>query len=796
MNRTKHIVLSLLALLCWLTAAADATVTKCEYWFDQQYGSRTTADVSEGSWNKDIDISALNYGLHSIAFRVLAEDGAKSLYSPVVVKNFIKLETTPEGSNSLKTYEYWIDQQFDKRTKGNVDASGIVNFDEDLSALNYGLHSVTIRVIDATGKVSSALVKNFMKLETTPEGSNSLKTYEYWIDQQFDKRTKGNVDASGIVNFDEDLSALNYGLHSVTIRVIDATGKVSSALVKNFMKLETTPEGSNSLKTYEYWIDQQFDKRTKGNVDASGIVSFDEDLSALNYGLHNITIRVIDATGKVSSALVKNFMIVERLDGENALQTYEYWIDNGEHQSANVPADGVVALDLDISTLSEGLHTFNYCVTDKAGHTSGVVFKNFMVKKIKGEGKLIAIDYWFNDEPRTRITIDPAQVSIDRDDITIPLDNLKPRGIAEDYVFDATTKKITTKEDVTVGIQVFNNEEIGSEAVVETLKDYVFTFDPSLENLTNGKEDTEAAPQGGQVQVFSFEGAVGDSLHWEFSGSDAKIDFYDADGNRLTPETKTVDGKDVLVIKMPTTAVYALTYGATAAGEMTVKVSVELEFIPGDANSDKLVNVTDIVATVNYIMEKPSPGFNKKAADLNGDGEINVTDIVKMVSIIMSGDGGSSRRAAAASGNLVISGNNIQLRNAESYTAVQFDIFLSDGQSISDVVLNGSSDHSLSWMMIDANTCRVVAYSMSNAAFRVNSDNLFSIIVNGGLEEAAIGNELLIQAEGVTGIDLRRQEENYDVYDLRGNKVRSNATDLKGLSKGIYIINGKKVVVK
>ena len=59
---------------------------------------------------------------------------------------------------------------------------------------------------------------------------------------------------------------------------------------------------------------------------------------------------------------------------------------------------------------------------------------------------------------------------------------------------------------------------------------------------------------------------------------------------------------------------------------------------PGDVNGDGLVNVTDIVATVNYIMEKPSDGFNKEAADLNGDSEINVTDIVKMVSIIMSGD--------------------------------------------------------------------------------------------------------------------------------------------------------------
>lgn len=60
--------------------------------------------------------------------------------------------------------------------------------------------------------------------------------------------------------------------------------------------------------------------------------------------------------------------------------------------------------------------------------------------------------------------------------------------------------------------------------------------------------------------------------------------------------------------------------------------------IPGDVNGDGVVNVTDIVATVNYIMEKPSDGFNKEAADLNGDGEINVTDIVKMVTIIMSGE--------------------------------------------------------------------------------------------------------------------------------------------------------------
>ena len=225
------------------------------------------------------------------------------------------------------------------------------------------------------------------------------------------------------------------------------------------------------------------------------------------------------------------------------------------------------------------------------------------------------------------------------------------------------------------------------------------------------------------------------------------------------------------------------------AHDVIVTGTYEKAFIPGDANGDGLVNVTDIVSTVNYIMENPSDNFNKDAADLNGDGIVNVTDIVQMVNIIMNGNGASSRRAAATSSNLIISGNNIQLRNAETYTAAQFDINLSDGQSISNIVLNCSSNHSLSWKMIDAKTCRVVAYSMTNATFCVNSDNLFDISLSGD-QDVTISNELLVEADGTTGIDvIRREAENGNIYDLNGRQV-------KNPRKGLYIINGRKVIVK
>ena len=798
MNRTRYLGLSLLTLLCWLTAVAQTpptppTVTNCEYWFDQQFDSRKTETMTGDTWSSSIDISDLKTGLHSVAFRVVDSSGK---FSATVVKNFMLVPGTGTGDNSLSICEYWFDQQFSDRKAAEVPIGGAVSLTEDISALKPGLHNIAMRVIDKNGIVSSVMVKNFMLVPGTGTGDNSLSTCEYWFDQQFSDRKAVEVPVGGVVNIDEDISALKNGLHSIAMRVIDKNGIVSSVMVKNFMLVPGTGTGDNSLSTCEYWFDQQFSDRKAVEVPEGGIINIDEDISALKNGLHSIAMRVIDKNGIVSSVMVKNFMKVEQMDGDNALTTYEYWIDNAfdERESAAVPDGGIVNLNIDISALKQGLHTFNYRTADKAGKVSAVVTKNFFVKKVEGEGKLIGVDYWFNDGPRTRIAIDPAQVSIDKNDIVISMDGVQPRSISEDYTFDATTKTVKTTETITFGIQVFNDAEVGTEAVVETLEDYLFNVDINAVALTDDVSDTKVAPQGGQVQGFSFDGAVGDSLHWELTGSDAKIDFFDANGNRLTPESKTIDEKDVLIIKMPTTTVYALTYGATEAGEMTVKVSIKVAYIQGDVNSDGVVNVTDIVATVNYIMDKPAPNFNKDAADVNGDGVINVTDIVMMVNIIMTGGGPSSSRRAAATGGLILHGKDVLLRDAGNYTAVQFDINLRDGQSVNDVVQCCSSDHQLTWKMVDAVTCRVVVYSMTNAAFHTIGDALMNIIMNGGVEDATISNEVLIRAEGTTGIDSYQQVKSYDVYDLRGNKVRQNATSLDGLSDGVYIINGKKVL--
>jgi hypothetical protein len=57
--------------------------------------------------------------------------------------------------------------------------------------------------------------------------------------------------------------------------------------------------------------------------------------------------------------------------------------------------------------------------------------------------------------------------------------------------------------------------------------------------------------------------------------------------------------------------------------------------IPGDANGDGTIDVTDIVGIANCILGRAGNSFDETAADINGDGDVDVTDIVAVANIIL-----------------------------------------------------------------------------------------------------------------------------------------------------------------
>jgi len=74
----------------------------------------------------------------------------------------------------------------------------------------------------------------------------------------------------------------------------------------------------------------------------------------------------------------------------------------------------------------------------------------------------------------------------------------------------------------------------------------------------------------------------------------------------------------------------------------------------------------------------------------------------------------------------------------------------------------------------------------------------YEIVVSGGeaqnYEFEYINAKLTVKVP--TGIEEVTQAGTFDVYDVKGRKVRSQVTTMKGLKKGVYIIRGKKVVMR
>ena len=74
----------------------------------------------------------------------------------------------------------------------------------------------------------------------------------------------------------------------------------------------------------------------------------------------------------------------------------------------------------------------------------------------------------------------------------------------------------------------------------------------------------------------------------------------------------------------------------------------------------------------------------------------------------------------------------------------------------------------------------------------------YAIVLSGGEAD----NYELVYVEGKltvtvpSAIAKLTADGAFDVYDVRGRKIRHQVTTLKGLPKGVYIVRGKKVMIK
>ncbi len=708
MNRSKHIGLALLALLCCILATAQSTVTKCEYWLDQQFDSRQTiTDLTNGEWETQADFSDLAPGLHRMSIRTGTDDGR---WSPPVMKYFLIPQMESAQENSLSRYEYWIDKQFDDRVSGTFDETGVIDMNLDLTTLDPGLHSIAFRAVDDNGHFSPVVVKFFLIPQTESTQENALAKYEYWIDKQFDNRVSGTFDETGVIDMDLDLTTLDPGLHSIAFRVVDDNGHFSPVVIKFFLMPQTESTQENALSRYEYWIDKQFDNRVSGTFDETGVIDMDLDLTTLNPGLHSIAFRAVDDNGLVSPTVVKYFIIPEN---------------------------------------------------------------NLMTNKI------VAYEYWFNSQPRKRVEVDSSNVVTIDADITI--EGVAPDSVLSDYVFDAKEKTVTYTHDVIFGLQVFNSADVGSSAIMDTIRGHKTIVEVPFSELALEQVHAMTAPTGCEPNGYLYKCQPGDTIYWFVKAESQHIDFFDEEGDKVTVEDTIINDEKAWFIKAPTATLYALAYGAISEGkEDTIRVT-------------QPVTITLLDCKRTYGEENPDFPYKVDRPDLlvgtpAGMTDAIITSPVGEYAITLDPNSINNTLATITEATLTIekavakiTANNVEMSQGD------------DMPDLTWTVTGLMNEESIEEIFSILPICHTEATKDS-------PDGTYEVTVDG----AEATNYTFVYEAGLltiyapTGITIVCSDSSAptDVYTILGIKIRNKGDSFEGLTDGVYVMNGKKILIR
>ncbi len=278
---------------------------------------------------------------------------------------------------------------------------------------------------------------------------------------------------------------------------------------------------------------------------------------------------------------------------------------------------------------------------------------------------------------------------------------------------------------------------------------------------------------------------------------------------------------------------------ADVQGKLTVK-----SYMLGDVDNSGAVNINDVVCIINHILNKHVSVFIAEAADVDGSGTININDVVTLINRFILQKESAPKQLAAAPKTTITDDNYLHLApieikpgetleipllmtNVNIVSAVQGNIKLpaglsfvtkSNGRPDTKGNDNRAEDFTLSCAIQEDGSLTFAQYSGDGFTYEGNEGAILTFKIKAD-EDTAAGtyqvtlNEVVLSIEGVgyeypdrtstltitpsTGIGtLLTNGLPFDIYDLNGRIVYQKQQKLTKLPKGIYIINGRTVMVK
>lgn len=460
-------------------------------------------------------------------------------------------------------------------------------------------------------------------------------SYRSWFDNSLSNAVSSS--ATGETTFNVDVSQLSYGLHALHVEAWNSNGR-SSVRTSYFLKGDT-PKATKA----RYWFDSD-PSTMHDNVAASGTI--DLDVLSLSAGLHAVHYQTFTADGKASSVRTQFFMKSETPMAAKA----RYWFDcDPATMHDNVAASGTI--DLDVLSLSVGLHTVHYQTFTADGMASSVHTRYFLVNQ--PDKRQLTSRVWIDDDTENAVT-----QQLTDEPILLNLNGLTGEHLLHVELYDAAGLLVGAQTKTFVADDENNTDPSGNEGEITTPKLVVTNLEVVGEGIVGADLTVKA--------LINNEGT-------DFSGNVSY--FASLDPNSVGRKQSTIIAN-------------------IASGEENKYFA--WGFIPEEAGT--------------YYISVGTVDDSGQLLEVIGRTTFEVSDI--------SGNKSSFLAISDASG---LVGNTLTLpvsmTNEDEITAMQFELSLPDGVSVAGATLTDRKNgHSIDYSQLANGSYQFTVFSSSSKA--------------------------------------------------------------------------------
>ena len=391
---------------------SDFSINQIEYFFDNDpgvgkgYSIPVTYQNSVIFANSNISCRNLSTGLHRIYFRVKDNSGRWSIpQSQIVI-----VQAFNPSATQVTDAEYFFDQdpgygnglKMNVPTGNNISTSTLCN----LQNITTGLHRIYFRAKDNLGNWSIPQSQIVIVQHTTTI-SKKVVDAEYFFDQDpgYGNAIKMPIQSGDSISIStiENIQNISVGLHRMYFRVKNSSG--NWGIPQSQIVIIQNASNSNSLSKInyaEYFFDNDpgLGLATKFNITSSDDVLINETLNLenLSIGIHTLSVRVRDESGKWSIPVAAQFEVEKGLytnlvtDKLNQGNKYTIYGGRGRFTVVTPNNDLVRVYQLKVYSLNGtlifdnnivGSHSFNF---NKGIYTVEIIDKS---QREKTTGKIL-----------------------------------------------------------------------------------------------------------------------------------------------------------------------------------------------------------------------------------------------------------------------------------------------------------------------------------------------------------------------------------------------------------------------